>query len=341
MINLNKQKVTKEGLLQYINDIDVYRFYTGQDVVLRKSILSPLREEKKSSFAYFKGHSGEICFNDFVLGVGDFVKFVELKFGLTFFEALSKIAIDFNLDDKFYCKKMEKTLRGYNIKDLKPREQIIATANRRKLAVRTRKWAAHDLAFWQQFGITFKTLEFYNVYPIDYIFFDENPMLADKFAYVFKEYKDNKETIKIYQPYSKLYKWLNNHNDSIWQGWEQLPKSGEKLIITKSLKDVMSIYDVLNKTPSVALQSESVSPKEAIILDLQNRFKTLYLLYDNDYDKEINTGRLLGEKIVENLPIIQIEIPERFKSKDFSDLVKNYGTEEATSIYEGYVEMPF
>lgn len=342
MFNLNKKSVTKEGILCYLKDVDVYRHYSQQEVKLKGNILSPLRVEKRPSFGYFVGESGEICFNDFILGSGDFVKFVELKFGLTFFEALSKIVVDFNLTNHFFYKESIKTSRDYDPSKFTSREKILSTANRRELGVVRREWAAYDLAYWEQFGITKAILALYNVRPIKYIFFDRNhdPILADKYAYVFSEFKDKIETIKIYQPFNEKYKWLNNHNDSIWQGWDQLPKEGEKLIITKSLKDVMSIVNVL-KISSVSLQSESVAPKQVVLDELYKRFDCRYLLYDNDFDKDVNIGQQLGHKIVKNQAIIQLNIPNRYKSKDFSDLVKNYGTQEANEIFKTCIEMPF
>jgi len=342
-INLNKTLVSKKGLLEYLQDIDVYNLYSDEPVDLAvNGRLSPLREEKNSSFGYFIGESGEICFNDFVLGSGDFVRFVELKFGLTFFEALSQIATDFNLIRHFKCKEMQKYNKTTDSQNVKSRDEILRGVNVNKLGVRARGWKAYDLAYWQQFGITKTVLDYYNVKPIDYIFFDTNKpaVQADKYAYVFYEYKDGMHTMKIYQPFSKNFKWLNNHNDSIWQGWAQLPKNGSELIITKSLKDVMSIVNTLG-IPSVALQSESVMPKQSVLDELDARFETLYLLYDNDFDKDFNIGRALGAKIVEDQYIIQVEINEKHQCKDFSDLVKKYGQTKAKEIWEMQIKMPF
>ena len=340
-INLNKKIVTKEGILIYIQDADIYRFYTGQPVDLTKNIKSPLRDDDNTpSFGYFIGSSGEICFNDFGKNKGDCVKFVELYFGLSFFEALSKIVVDFNLTHHFIYKDMFKTSKEYNPNKFESRAKIISTANRKTLGKKARPWKAYDLAFWEQFGITKETLLYFKVEPIEYIFFDGEPLLADKFAYAFNEFKDNKRTIKIYQPFNENYKWLNNHNNSVWQGWDQLPKEGNKLIITSSLKDSMSIVDVLN-IPSVSLQSESVIPKTQVIDELKSRFKTIYLLYDNDFDKPENIGEILGKKVCEQFNILQLYIPKSFKSKDFSDLVKKYGREEAKEIYQVSIEIPY
>ena len=91
VINLNKKLVTKESLLKEIDDWDIFKLYIKEDIDLKKNISSPLRTgDDRPSFGLFIGENAEICFNDFVLGKGDCIKFVMLKFGLNFFEALSK-----------------------------------------------------------------------------------------------------------------------------------------------------------------------------------------------------------------------------------------------------------
>ena len=342
-MNLNKELVSKEGLLKYIKDVDVYRYYTGKDVSFGTNMSSPLREDTKNSFGYFVGQTGEICFNDFVLGKGDFVKFVQMKFRLNFFEALSKIVIDLNLTYHFnYKKNIRKSEINYNPQDYSSREEIISNISKLKLQKKRRDWKLYDAQFWFKFGIDLETLKQYNVEPIDYIFLDGQIITVDKYAYAFIENKDGRETYKIYQPFNEKYKWLNNHDNSIWQGWTQLPESGEKLIITKSLKDVMSIRCVMN-LPAIALQSESTLPKDKIMEELKTRFDTtqIWVLYDNDFDKEENWGRNFGKKIADEHMLFQIEIPSKYRSKDFSDLVQNYGVAKSQEIFNNMITLPF
>lgn len=339
-INLNKKLVTKEGILTYLQDIDIYRFYSGSEIAITGGLYSPLRDDNKPSFGYFIGENNEICFNDFVLGGGDFVKFVQLKFGLNYFEALSKIVVDFNLTYHFFYKDINKTKKDYNPNNFEQRDKILSKSNSSKLGKKSRDWKLHDLQYWLQYGIDLETLEKYNVTPISYIFINGQPILADKYAYCFTEYKDGKETYKIYQPYNKQYKWLNNHDDSVWQGWNQLPEKGEMLIITKSLKDVMSITNVLN-IPAVSLQAESIKPKKHIIYELYDRFPVISLLYDNDYNSTENWGQKFASNLASYYNIINLIIPEEFESKDFSDLIMNYGTKKATEIWKERIEVPF
>ena len=329
MINLNKQMVSKNLLLKYITDLDVYQKYIDQEIIPGKTILSPFRNENNASFGLFKGENNEICFKDFKLGGGDCVKFVQMKFNITYFEALSKIAIDFNMGNDFIVKKLDKS----NTNTIIPinRNEFLHKAGSLSLQKTKREWKSYDLLYWQEFGISLSTLEFYNVEPISHFFVNDKIITADKFAYCFKEFKDNKETYKIYQPFNGVYKWINSHNNSVWQGWSQLPEKGNDLIITKSLKDVMSIYEITG-IPAVSLQCENLLPKEHIYKELYNRFIDIYIFYDNDFDKEQNWGKLFTEKFKESFRVIDIEIADKFQCKDFSDFVKKYGKIEAEKL---------
>lgn len=338
-INLNKKMITKEALLQMVSDIEVYNMYIQEPVSLKKLIHSPLRDEQKPSFGFFIGENQEICFKDFVVGVGDCIRFVQLKFGLNYFEAMSKIALDANLDNDFIISNTFKTTEYAN-KNTQSRQDLIESINSYPLNKKSRKPTLADIGFWNQFGIDGSTLQKYNVSPISHIFSGKNIIKADDLAYAFTEKKDGVETYKIYQPHNTQYKWLNNHNESVWQGWEQLPLLGEKLIITKSLKDVMAITNVCN-IPAISLQAEGVIPKEHVVNQLKQRFDAVYLLYDNDYDKDVNWGREFGKKLSHQFGLIQIEIESKYSSKDFSDMVKNYGRDFAKKYLEELTLVPF
>lgn len=343
VINLNKKLVSEDELFKYIDHYDVYaKYIPDQEVTFGKNIYSPLRKrENNPSFGFFQGESGVMCFNDMTLKLkGNSVKFTMILFNLNYFEALSKIAIDFDMADDFIVKKFNKQNYGETINTCK--DQVMSKMIYKfNLAKKRRNWQPYDLDFWKQFGISLDTLKKYKVEPITYIFIDNTPIPVEKYAYCFIEHKDGKETYKIYQPFSKDYKWLSSHDDSVWQGWDQLPLKGETLIITKSLKDVMSINEVLNYD-AVALQSENVLPKQNVIGELKKRFENIFLFYDNDFDKETNWGQEFSKRLSKEFLLFEIKIDDKWKIKDFSDLVKDKGEFEARKIFENEIlDLPF
>jgi hypothetical protein len=341
MFDLNKEKqlISKSEILKYFNELEIFQHYIEDEVSLGKLILSPLRREKNPSFGFFVGEGNEVCFNDFKLGKGDFIQFLRLRDGLTYFEALSKVANDFNLQDDYVCKIYPKSASDKD-KVRIVKDDMLSKYTGYYLGKKAREWQSHDVLFWRQYGIGKQTLEFFNVQPISFIFIGDKCFPADKYTYCFIEMKDGIETYKIYQPFNENYKWINNHNNSVWQGWTQLPEKGETLIITKSLKDVMCLYEVA-KLPAIAMQSENVLPKRHIFEQLKSRFTDIELLYDNDFDKNPNWGRIFADKFATEFGLVDSFIPSKYESKDFSDLVKNFGKEIANEILFRETLLPF
>jgi hypothetical protein len=74
---------------------------------------------------------------------------------------------------------------------------------------------------------------------------------------------------------------------------------------------------------AIALQSEMQIPSEKLISELKTRFKTIDILYDNDFDKVTNPGQTMAVKICDLYGFNNICIPDSYQSKDPSDLVKS------------------
>lgn len=342
MVNLNKKDVTKANLLSFITDYDIYRHYIGGDISFRGHMKSPLRpKERNASFGFYQSSRGEIHFKDFTLNkTGDCFELLHLMYNLSFNEVLHMVVNDFNLQNNFY-NVTNVTRKSNGILYDVPDHILLEKSNSTSIRVKMRKPTADDKQFWQDFGITPPTLRKFRVNAIEYIFFGDKVIKTSKNAYSFKEEKDGTVTYKIYQPHNKEFKWSNNHNDSVWQGWEQLPSTGDTLIVTKSLKDVMCIHDVLG-LPAVALQAETVRPKHHVLDQLKNRFDNVLLWYDNDYDKEKNWGQLNAKEIALEYQLpVNLIIPDEYESKDFSDLVKNFGVEQAKNIFDTQIITPF
>lgn len=338
-LKYNKPLITREILRKELVIYEVYAFYLGKNFKTNDVFQSPFRKDNIPSFGIFENSEGELIYNDFALGGGDVFTFVKYLFQYrTWWEVYSRIAIDFWLDAHYLCK--TDMIKTTDRKKIKYYEQPKINDKKITLDVRIRKWNIEDKKYWKAYGLSLDTLKHYKVFPISHIFFNtdnkQKIIKADKIAYCYVEIKDNIKTYKIYQPYSK-YKWINNHDFSVWQGWSNLPTKCNMLVITKSLKDVMCLTQIF-QIPSIALQSEKTKPKGHIIADLKYRFNTIYLLYDNDFDKEENYGQIFAEKLCNEFNFKNIMIPSRYQCKDFSDLIKKYGKIKANSILKKLIE---
>jgi DNA primase len=144
------------------------------------------------------------------------------------------------------------------------------------------------------------------------------------YVYVFY-LPDSRLSIKVYRPRAekKMNKWRANTGKSIHelQGYDQLPKKGKLLIITKAMKDVMALYS-LGYT-AIAPHGEGMLVPDDQMKDLQKRFKRVVVLYDND-----ETGTKNGNKLARQFECSSIFLPEG-GPKDISDFIKENGADEA------------
>lgn len=320
---LGKPYINRDRLFSEISDENIFRYYISK-LEIGKIMRSPLRKDKVPSFGVFYASKyNQLFYKDFKLGSGDCIKFVSTLYNISYHEAISQIAKDFNLDNKY--KLNFDRGRTQLIGEFKPSIDKTYKKVPKIIDISTRSWTNYDIVFWRSFGISISTLEAYDVHPVKYLFINNDIFPVDKYAYAYREYKDDKITYKVYQPFS-VFKWISNHNKTVHQGYKQLPVSGNLLLITKALKDVMSLCDVTG-IPSVGIQNETILIKSSVMDEYKNRFKQVMTLFDND-----PAGITLAFRYKTLYGISFITIPYKYGCKDFSDLVKKEGIDKSKEI---------
>lgn len=321
--------LTKEGLLLYYSDYDYLKGYFPE-LEVGQTINSPFRTDKHPSFSiYYSQQHNCILYKDLKTGeMGDFVLFIQKLLGIVSYkDTLAQIAVDFGLESKFYISQETKqSKKTYTIQHHNLSAEQYAKSEY-QLQVKIRPWNTTDSAYWNLFGITIPLLEYYQVCPIQGYFHNGFYIETPHLSYVFIEYKDNKLTYKVYRPFAdKRHKWRTNHSSDIHQGYKQLVNSEYKLIITKSLKDVMSLRAMIN-IPAVAIQAETINVKTSVMAEYYLRFYEVYTLFDND-----EAGKIITEKFTKEHNTKPLLISNAYTATtDFSDLVQNYGKYEAQS----------
>lgn len=299
--------ITLEYILSKVTEYDIYARYLGQFKV-GAIYNSPFRKDKNPSFGvFYSKKSNKLLFKDHGTGeCGDVIKFVELYTGITNYnDLLNQIIKDMQITNNTVL---------HSTKEIqKPSKTVIGVVRQ--------SWTDIDKQYWSQFGITLKTLEKFKVSSIKYylcngivkgIYKDTNPM------YAYKVY----EHFKIYRPLADKYtKWRNNLESYDIQGYEQLPEKGELLIITKSLKDVMCLYEM--GYSAISPSSESTFIPDKALEVLKKRFKNIIIIYDRD-----KSGCKNLRKIATTYRLKPLLIHKKFKAKDISDAVKynNFNT---------------
>ena len=318
MVSKGTDTISIDDVRRITTDYEVVNKYLGISVV-PSNINSILREDKNPSLCIFP-YKDSLFFKDFGTNQsGNIYQLLSLYWNIPLNQVYRKIYNDFtSANYKSCCKnKISKTI-------IKKKSNI-------NIKVKIRNWKPWDIEYWSSYGISLKWLEYCDIFPISHIFLihqngEQLTISADKYAYVYIERKDNKVSLKIYQPYSTNFKWMSKHDASVWDLWTKIPEKGDKLIITSSRKDALCLW-ANTGIPSLSLQGEGYVPKEKVINQLKERYNKIYVFYDNDFKNKVNNGRNYGRILAEKFNLQQIEIPTEYKSKDPSDLYKNWGKE--------------
>jgi hypothetical protein len=266
-------------------------------------ILSIFSIEKTPSLTFFY-KNGTYRFNCFSSGFkGDAVDFVRHVHNISEADAINLILIDFAREgaaDKTIVLKEE------------PRYHITSHE--------TRQWNELDAKFWSQFGIGSRILEKYNVKPLnEYVSSKKTPEGILEFTvksnYVYGYFRSDGTLYKIYRPMKEEFRFLNV--SPYVQGLEQLTYKPDTLIITSSLKDLLSLMGLDMNVESIAPTSENSMLARSLLSACSLKYKKIVTLFDND--KAGHTAMKRYEEMY-NIPGIYLNL-----SKDLSDSIRDHG----------------
>lgn len=280
-------------------------------------ISSPLRQDKKPSFALYSPNGNEVNYIDFSnRDSGRIWTLLTKVWNCSYSEARRKVFND--LGNKSLGTSIG--VGSYSGRGIKINTYL-------DLQCRVREWRKHDLEYWESYGISLKWLKYANVYPISHkIVVKDNISYAfgaDKYAYAYVEFKEGKTTLKIYQPFNtKGYKWSNRHDRSVISLWTKVPKTGDRVCICASLKDALCLW-ANTGIPSLAIQGEGYGISNTAINELKTRFKKVYVCLDND-----KAGIKDAIKLSKDTGFINIVLPQFEGGKDISDYYKVLNNKE-------------
>ena len=311
-----KPNITKDFILSKVNQESIMQHYTGLDVSSKKLMLSPFRVDNHFTVSFYKSKSNILYLHDFATNEHiNCFQAVMKKFGVNYYEALDIIAKDFNL------------VEGEN-NNTEVQPTIVAPLKETKssvIQVQIKDYSDEELEWWKQFGISKKTLKKFHVYSLEHIFINNELSFTSSnkcpiYGYYFGKDKNSVEKWKIYFPLKQEYRFLNNLSKKVLQGYHQLPKTGDLLVITKSMKDLMAMYEF--GIPAVSPNSETLFVDDKKLEEFKQRFKHILVIYDND------------KPGLHNMWLIRKQYPELnyfflpwYLSKDFTDSIKLVGVE--------------
>jgi hypothetical protein len=280
----------------------------GQDVKI-KSIINT-REKIPSMCIYFDTTVNRYKFKDFSSGLGgDSVELV-------------KVFCDFKTRGQAAMKLIEDYNQYVLNNDCNPIQQYKSHSRYKVTDYEIRHWTTIDQKYWTKFDIGSRLLEKYNVAPLQYYKMTKEDnegkesSITIKGLSLYGYFKSDGSLYKIYQPKVSDKKFIKVKN--YIQGSDQLNFDKKYLVITSSLKDLMTFARLkLNDAESIAPDSENTLIPEHLLSKIITKYEKIFVLFDND-EPGIKSMKKYKEKYNFDYVILNME-------KDLSDSIKAHG----------------
>lgn len=316
----------------------VFKHYLGEDIT--KLFRNPYREDSRPSCKIYYRRDRYVlhdfgssewngdCF-DFVAKVCNMdikTSFVEI---LNVINDQLSLCLDFNIPNR-------------QVKE-RPRVSIPSTPKIhgesdniiRFEATCNSAFSESELSYWSSYGITKEILKKYNVRSIkqchissrdnEYTIYSipDHPM----FGYFHSEGKG----VKLYNPKNKVrFLYAGERLRPYVFGFDQLPLTGDTVIITGGEKDTMTLAS--HGYAALCFNSETAAVPEALIDKLSERFSQIVIMYDSDEtgkrESEHQEERL-RERGYRNVYSCTLPLEGTKKEKDVSDLFRIYPAKKA------------
>ena len=307
MVRIGEQSLSLDDIMSRTTEFDILNYYFNVSNI-PQVISSPFRRDNNPSFGIYTTDGIKVKYTDFATKEhGGIIDMLMKYWGVSYSSALRRIWED--LPNFSNSSTYRKSSIGNN--------PVHITSNS-ELEVRIREWEDYDIEYWESYGVTLEWLKHADVYPVSHKVLIKDgkkyTFKADKYAYVYVERKEGKITLKLYQPYSKRFKWLSKHDKSVISLWTKIPEYGDKMCICSSLKDALCL-SCQTGIPALAVQGEGYTISNTAISELKRRYKNIYILLDND-----EVGLKDGLKLSESTGFTNIILPYFEGGKDISDL---------------------
>ena len=320
-------KITKELILSRFSEEQLMEYYLH--IPVKKGLFrSPLRRDKQPTCSFYRNKSGTLIFKDFATGQHlNIFDVVQSIFRCDYFKSLRIIANDFGI---VRDNTLHKNPGKINLNPIKIKDKEIS-----KIQIEVQEFTDSELKWWGKYGISKDILKRFDVYSCKHVFlndqlFAESQQHCPIFGYYGKKYQ-GLELWRCYFPKRTSFRFITNWPSKKIQGYDQLPKKGKLLVITKSMKDSMCLYSC--GITACAPNSENLFIPDKVLEDLKNRFENIVVLYDNDRPGLYNMAKIRKE----HPELTYVFIPKRYGSKDISDFYKDHGRKETLNLIKTFI----
>lgn len=327
-MNMDFFLMGEDEILEEVDEYLLYVFYLGFQPELRVRYKSPVREpgneDVNASWSLFHNTtrlSREYAWKDSGTGeFGDIFKLVMMilkcKNKAT---ALEQIKQDF-----LFGKGTELARQG-----ISPPKEVDPSCIR----IKSRAFDHEDLTWWMAHtGASQQTLDYFNVKRLKYYWMTKSqntPSFPGDRCYAYRIY----DHYQLYFPHrDRDRRFRNDFTEAHLLGFCQLKYQRDTLIITKSMKDIITLYSL--GFEAVSPRGENTPISQKFIEFLKTKYKYIFTLFDND-----------GKHRAWAYDCPSIEIPLSTGQKDASDHYLAYGHESTqiliTNLIKNHPMQPF
>lgn len=311
-------------LFEKYSEIDILSTVFPEITSIPCKISSPFRVDEHPSFSIYLDNDKHIKFKDFGDSEcrGSLLDLLCKKWNCSFTQVFDKIINVMGGQDG-----SDITLKAKQIKTLTRKE----TSELTQVQVAVRPWKDYDYEYWASYGIEKPWLKYAEIYPISHKIITKKDketnksvkyiFPAEKYAYCFVEHKEGVTQLKLYQPYSKNYKWCSRMDGSVIGLWTKIPEYGDRVVLCSSLKDALVLACQCH-IPTLCLQGEGYNMSDTAIKELKRRYKKVFICFDTDVP-----GKKDSKKLAEQTGFINI-VPNLGTEKDLSDYYKSLTNKE-------------
>lgn len=327
MIDFNKIevpfKIDEKFILSKVDEVQIFYYYFGH-FELGKAYPPKLRKGSGASTGFYISKDNVLIYNDFKTGQKtNCFKFVALLHGISYGDALRKIAVDFGLIKSDTANAMAKKILDKTIEfDRETKRNTI-------IQIEPDTWQAHHIKYWKQYEITVNELKREEVYPVKKLFVNKAEYhRIDElcFAYKVDEVVGGKVVntyLKIYQPMrtNENGKWTSNVPITVPFGMRNLKYGSDHCMIGKAQKDRLVLLKLFQSVIGTQNESEAALPSW-LVKHLKFHFQKLTIFWDSDETGVTNCTKF-NEKGFGYFNIPNEFLP--YNIKDASDYVKAFG----------------
>jgi hypothetical protein len=305
-------RVTKEMLYAKFSQEQIMEFYFGEAIKLKQKYKNPFRNDKFATCPFFYKKNGQLVFMDFSVGKPlTCIDMAELRHG----RPVGYQEIYYEMSNLKLIDVPRPTIQ-FNKEDV---------LNETVIKVEVMPYDQRDLEYWAQFNISLSTLKHFNVRRVRRAWINGQLRYINLDRDRCYRYVEG-DRFKLYRPHNKKMKFRNNYVHE-YEGLNQLPLTGNLLVITKSMKDIMTLHSI--GITAVCPHSESAILSPESIEEFVYRFQKVCIWYDADptgQAKSLEMHALYKHQGVERLS------HDAVLGKDVSDIVKEHGIEKLKEV---------